>query len=605
MSTPVAVSSSSSALSSVMKSDSNNITDDVKVNNHSVVDSLHEPLLPPGDVQHVSFDTDLEVATAAAAPEEDDDDNNVGSTTISAVVIDDSGWEHGTVQTQTVCRDGFWACLFLLQFGTVLTLAILGSRNMIRHGSDWLPTNKNDTDDSTHDDDDDNDDDGSDWNVIWFLLSMIGSVIVIASLLLNVLLGALAPMLIQISLVGLPILSCIMFVISLVTLNVVMALPSLIMFGFGIFYAWHVWNKVPFATANLNLALRAIKDNHGLWILAYCFTIKMYILTFLWCCAVVELVVFSPSWIYNCSSSDDDNNDTNADVCHLSTRGKFIALGMLLSLFWTLLVVKNIFHTTIAGVVGTWWFNPSEATSASASSSGGNAGCCYGWFKCRCCGCSRAIYNSLYRSAVYSFGSICFGSLLVGILQVIRFIVRCGRRQHNQQRRLRQRRTIEATDFLFCLVQYLVESLERLLEYINTWAYVYVGLYGYDYWTAGKEVANLFKARGWSVLINDHLIARSLSMMSIMIGLMTGLVGVILGLVFLSPMEALVPAFFLGVVLGGASCGILFGVVTSAVNTVVVCFAESPNSLRNNHGPELSDELIEAWRKAYPQECGF
>jgi len=567
---------------------------------------LQEPLLPPttttttitDDVQHVSFNEDLEVAAVSAVLAEaittsPEGNNGVGVTTVHAVVIDETEWDHGTVQPDTgICRDWFWALLFMLQLGTVVTLAILGVRNMIHHMG--ITTR----DDDTADDGNNNSDDELQ-NIVWFLLSMIGSVVVVASFLLNVLLGALAPMLIQISLVGSPILSFIMFVVSLVTLNVVMAIPSLIMLGFGIFYACHVWHKVPFATANLNLALRAIKDNHGLWILAYCFTIKMYLLTFLWICAVMELVIFSPSWVYN--NCNNDNNTDDDDVCHLSTRGKFIALGMLLSLFWTMLVVKNVLHTTIAGVIGTWWFDPDEATSV-ASRSDGRCRCGGG----TCCGCSRAIYNSLHRSIVYSFGSICFGSLLVGILQVVRFIVRCGRRQHNEQRRLRQQRTIEATDFLFCLVQYLVESLERLLEYINTWAYVYVGLYGYDYWTAGKEVSNLFKARGWSVIINDYLIARTLSMMSMLITLITGLVGVIFGLVFLRSYSAWVlPAFFLGIVLGGSSCSILFGVVTSAVNTVVVCFAESPNSLQTNHGSELFDEIIVAWRKAYPQDCGF
>lgn len=305
-------------------------------------------------------------------------------------------------------------------------------------------------------------------------------------------------------------------------------------------------------------------------------------------------MIFSPSWVYDCSNSSI-NDDTTND-CRVSTQGKFIAIGMLLSFFWTIQVVQNIFHTTIAGVVGTWWFDPEEAQSAAAR---GDGGCC------SCCGCSPAIYNSLHRSIIYSFGSICFGSLLVGIVQVLQFIVRFGRGQRDQQRRrFRQQRRIEATDFMFCLLQYLVDALEHLLEYFNTWAFVYVGLYGYDYWTAGKEVAALFKARGWSVIINDQLIARSLSMMSLLIGLITGLVGVLLGLVFLGPFGA-VPAFFLGAILGGASSGILFGVVTSAVNTVVVCFAASPNQLRINHDPELSHDLIEAWRKAYPQDCGF
>jgi hypothetical protein len=42
-------------------------------------------------------------------------------------------------------------------------------------------------------------------------------------------------------------------------------------------------------------------------------------------------------------------------------------------------------------------------------------------------------------------------------------------------------------------------------------------------------------------------------------------------------------------------------VVSSAVDTVMVCFAESPNEFRSNY-PLLSEQMVRAWRKTYPQE---
>lgn len=45
------------------------------------------------------------------------------------------------------------------------------------------------------------------------------------------------------------------------------------------------------------------------------------------------------------------------------------------------------------------------------------------------------------------------------------------------------------------------------------------------------------------------------------------------------------------------------GVVGSAVNTVIVCFAEAPAELELNH-PQLSMEMRSAWRQAWPDECG-
>lgn len=43
-------------------------------------------------------------------------------------------------------------------------------------------------------------------------------------------------------------------------------------------------------------------------------------------------------------------------------------------------------------------------------------------------------------------------------------------------------------------------------------------------------------------------------------------------------------------------------IVASAVNTVIVCFAEAPNEFQNNH-PELSNEMRETWKATWPNEC--
>jgi len=40
-------------------------------------------------------------------------------------------------------------------------------------------------------------------------------------------------------------------------------------------------------------------------------------------------------------------------------------------------------------------------------------------------------------------------------------------------------------------------------------------------------------------------------------------------------------------------------VVSSAVNTVIVCFAEAPREFQQNH-PQLSAEMCEAWQNAWP-----
>jgi hypothetical protein len=59
-------------------------------------------------------------------------------------------------------------------------------------------------------------------------------------------------------------------------------------------------------------------------------------------------------------------------------------------------------------------------------------------------------------------------------------------------------------------------------------AYIYVGLYGYSYMEAGHKVMSLFSERGWSAIVNDDLVMNVLSLMSVMIGGLTGCVGLAL-----------------------------------------------------------------------------
>ncbi len=149
---------------------------------------------------------------------------------------------------------------------------------------------------------------------------------------------------------------------------------------------------------------------------------------------------------------------------------------------------------TVSGTVGTWWFSPVEASSF----------------------CSSAVLDSFMRAVTYSFGSICFGSLIVAILNVL---------VHYMRRLRRQRGCI----LLFCVIQCILTYLERLAEYFNKWAFVYVGLYGYDYMTAGKNVMRLFKSRGWSSVISHSLVQKAMFMVAMCVALVTGLVVALVG----------------------------------------------------------------------------
>lgn len=89
------------------------------------------------------------------------------------------------------------------------------------------------------------------------------------------------------------------------------------------------------------------------------------------------------------------------------------------------------------------WFVPEEANSC--------------W--------SPAIHDSFCRATTYSFGSICFGSFLVALVQALRALANMAREHNDMQ-------------LLLCIVECILACIQGIIEYFNQWAYVYVGLYG-------------------------------------------------------------------------------------------------------------------------------
>ena len=95
--------------------------------------------------------------------------------------------------------------------------------------------------------------------------------------------------------------------------------------------------------------------------------------------------------------------------------------------------------------------------------------------------------------------------------------------------------------------------------------------------------------------------------MSLVIGCITGCVGLAVAALHKSwvaefpEKQSLSVPFLSSFLVGILIASILMSVVSSAVDTVMICFCESPNDLRMNY-PHLSNQMVRAWRKTYPQE---
>ena len=205
-------------------------------------------------------------------------------------------------------------------------------------------------------------------------------------------------------------------------------------------------------------------------------------------------------------------------------------------------------------------------------------------------------------------GSVCFGSLFVGPVLVIRQISVLFRPSSDEASLLCLHECLQ------CFRTCLTTCVDELAARFNPWAFTYVGLYGYGFLDAGQLATEVFDKRGWTTIVSDDLVRNLLLMASLVLGGVTGCFGYILaGLERLEVVEDVTEddndddidhepglvAFVAGLIIGWVITIILFGAISSSVNAVIVCFATSPVDFEQNH-PELSHNMRASWREVWP-----
>uniref|UniRef100_M4BYL2 Choline transporter-like protein n=1 Tax=Hyaloperonospora arabidopsidis (strain Emoy2) TaxID=559515 RepID=M4BYL2_HYAAE len=246
---------------------------------------------------------------------------------------------------------------------------------------------------------------------------------------------------------------------------------------------------------------------------------------------------------------------------------------MLLTYFWITFVLRNVIGVTTAGTIAAW-------------KSAINAPC--------------ITIGSWVRAMTLNLGSICLGSLIVAILEtfvwLLHILTWLAGRSGNC-----------CFVCLFSWLSRLVSSIERWIECFNRFAFSYVGCYNYSFVRASRHVFKLFEAKGWSAIVNDHLIGNLCWLSNIVTGVLTAYVSVQLVhatdseehlAMFLHPQ--VVSAFFCFVAGYGINT-LVMSVITSAVTTIFVLWAEDPTGWHLTR-PQQYETLYKTWHEIYPNE---
>eukprot|EP00163_Fabomonas_tropica_P004247 TRINITY_DN1374_c0_g1_i8.p1 TRINITY_DN1374_c0_g1~~TRINITY_DN1374_c0_g1_i8.p1 ORF type:complete len:371 (+),score=100.83 TRINITY_DN1374_c0_g1_i8:658-1770(+) len=330
-------------------------------------------------------------------------------------------------------------------------------------------------------------------------------------------------------------------------LNVLMAIIHL-------WWVFAVKRRIAFTAAFFQMIMTALRKYPGVFVVTYIMLMVQ----------IAVLIAFA----YVGGRFLQVNNQDGQD-------GRLAAgfIFLVFALFWTFEVLQNVVHVTVSGTVGTWYFMGNDAPP-------------------------HATTSALTRALTKSFGSICFGSLLVAIVQTMRFIVQRLKDQARQDR--------NGAMLLFaCCLDCMLSCLEWLVRYFNRYAFVQVALYGKSFIHAAKDTYAIMQERGIDMLINDEISGQVLFIAALVTGLAAG--GIV-GLVMLSMKGPWLAAALISFVVVFLMMMVTFNVVTSAMAAVYVCYAEEPELLHRNHSelaPHFQFARQEAYERAHGDDDGY
>jgi hypothetical protein len=314
-----------------------------------------------------------------------------------------------------------------------------------------------------------------------------------------------------------------------------------IMAGISALLFWLWRSRIPFATEMLKAVSALVQDYPGTVNVAFLSLLLHFAWIVFWSFGIFFSQQYSPALAY------------------------ILSLYLLFSFYWVSQVIKNVVHVTGAGVFASWYFLHGTVGVP-----------------------PNPTLGSLKRATTTSFGSICFGSLIVAALQTLQAVCRSIRHDSDNF----------AVVILAFIAECIVGCIEQLLQYFNQYAFAQVAIYGKSYCRAAKDTWNMIHSHGIQAIINDNIIGSVLSLACLASAVVTGIVGGVM--IYILEDDYYIPVGIISGLIGFVLVMQVLEVVESAVTTIFVCFAEQPEALQRNC-PALYDKF----QSTYGSVCDF
>jgi len=250
-----------------------------------------------------------------------------------------------------------------------------------------------------------------------------------------------------------------------------------------------------------------------------------------------------------------------------------VLIFILFSFYFSTQVINNVVHVTISGVFATYYFRGVVEPGTNKI----------------ILDVKNPTVKSFGRAMTTSFGSICFGSLIIAIIQTLRAIANMLKNQANDEDNV-------ILTIIACCIECILSCVQDIVEYFNVYAFTEVAIYGKSYCEAAKDTWEICKARGIEALINDNLIGNVLTLGGLSVGCLSTVVTVAIGFLGLGIKEvsALIIYGILAFLIGMMIFSVVAQVINSGVATTFVCICEDPDALYHTK-PELYNKVKETF----------
>lgn len=184
---------------------------------------------------------------------------------------------------------------------------------------------------------------------------------------------------------------------------------------------------------------------------------------------VVFLIYWISSMVYLYSVPRGKTEDGGVKFDDHITQMQYL---FIFGFFWVTTVLSGIVQVTVAGGMSCWYFTR-------------NTNLPY-----------HPVYRSLGNALTTSFGSICFGALILTVVKFINYLLTQAKKNVNGN---------PIAKFLIAVARCFCMCIEGLVKFINRFAYVYVAMYGDSFCASAKQVFNLMGRNGLMTVVLDTI----------------------------------------------------------------------------------------------------